>query len=227
MREIVDAVIARFRDGETVQLTKEEEEAFIYCINDDDFLGCGTSRAVYALEGTNLVVKVAMSHGGIVQNHIEKTFFDRIGGNLLAHLYAHGRLINVMERVDDCQYFCEWEYDDDSEVKAEIMDLIDLVDELTEYDGGDNKQVGYSSRINGWVVYDYGYGNYDEYTHSEMVDNVGWWMDFINPLDNAKEIIETGIIPTYRELQQKTDSIFEENQLAKEAVEEDYDEYYD
>lgn len=224
MRKIVDEVIARFRDGETILLTKEEEKAFVYCISDEGFLGCGTSRAVYELPGTNYVVKLAMSHGGVVQNHIEKTFFDEIGGDWLAHLYAHGQLINVMEKVDDCQYFCEWEYDDDSEVKTEIMNLIDTVDELTGYDGGDNKQIGYSSRINGWVVYDYGYGNYDEYTHSEMVDNVGYWMSAVSPIDNAYRIFRTGIIPTYQELEKEAREYYDEQEEIESSY--DYEEDY-
>ena len=227
MNEKVKAIISRFRDGDTIILSPEDERVLLEAIGDCDFINAGTSRAVYAL-GDKYVLKLAMSHGGINQNYIEYRYFQEVGNNLLASLYAHGTIINIMERVHKCNYFCEWDWEEDEQdIVDEINTLIEDVNDLTEYYGGDNKQVGYSDRVGGWVVYDYGYGLEDEYSHNEIVDNVSYWMDATNPIENGLNIIDTGIIPSYQELQDAANYFYDERNEMEEycrEYEEDYDE---
>lgn len=222
MSEVLERLIARFQEGTVIELTREEEEAIINSLTYEDFIDCGTSRAVYKFK-EDYVVKVAMSYGGVNQNYIEKTYFNDIGNEYLANLYAHGMIINIMERVTDCTYYDSWGHDFTPEEEEEVSNLIDIVNDFTEYDGEDNKQIGFSHRLNAWVVYDYGYGLQDEYSHSEIVDNVDGWMCCISPLDNAKKIMDTLHIPTYDELSSIVGDYWKE----QNEIEEEWGDYYD
>lgn len=179
-----DEVISRFQYGQPVFLTIDEELMILSEIDHDrDYINNGSSRVVYGWRD-KFVVKVAMAVGGQNQNQTEKDFyFDFHHHGIFAPLYAYGRMINIMLRLQDCTYYDLY----DVEEEDPIWQTIELADELTEYDGGDNGQIGYNEEDSCWQLYDYGYSN--NFEREEIVDDVQYWMDYINPIDHAKECI--------------------------------------
>ena len=106
-------------------------------------------------------------------------------------------MINVMEALDDCAFYDEddWGYyeDEDSsegDLFFSMLDIASAVASLTGYDGADNGQIGYSNIREAHVLYDYGYS--DDYDRDEIVDSVGDWMPYVDPIKNALEVLETG-----------------------------------
>lgn len=201
----VMALMARFEKYNTITLTSEEEMAVLKFLDESDFLGNGSSRAVYQL--FNCVVKVAMSVGGMTQNKVEADFYyDHCYSNCFAHLYAHGRVINIMERLDDCGFY-DYEgfyYDEEDEEDCEryttINDLIDEANERTDYYGSDNGQIGWSTLDNCYKLYDYGYSM--DYERHEIVDDVETWMEVVDPIANAIRTLETGEVISQDEFYQ-------------------------
>lgn len=188
LKELLD----NFRADRVLLLTPEDEELIIRHLTKKDFIDNGSSRAVYSL-GESFVVKLAMSTGGITQNEVEYGFYMNNRGPF-ATMFAHGKLMNIMEYVEDCSFYDAYDYDEESDT----AEVIEILNEITGIDTADNGQLGISSITGELVAYDYGYsGSYD---HHELVDNVGWWIDTIDPLENALRILETGEVPSRDEL---------------------------
>lgn len=203
MAYLIDRLIKRFRTGETIQLTKEEELAILNELTEDDKIDNGTSRNVYEFR-SNYVVKVAMSTGGLNQNKIERDFYNEHGDTgYFADLYAYGVMINIMEKLDDCCYYESdelhyYDKEDDGYERAQvILSVINVVDELTDYYGGDNGQVGYSLKDDCYKVYDYGYSM--DYDRDEIVDDVDSWLCVVDPLQNAINVLHGADIITQKE----------------------------
>ena len=156
------------------RLTKTEEQQIIYSIMDrDEFLGNGSSRAVFGYTDS-LVVKIAIDKQGQRQNANEINVYRDYGSSLpIAEITAYGKNIVVMERINPLDtYEVESvfndepyeETDDDDETYESYRDG-DYVDAIkqTVFDlegingeTSDNYQIGYNS--NGKIVaYDYGY----------------------------------------------------------------------
>ena len=207
---MLDKILEKLDCQKTIQLTEEEEKIILNSITKEDFIACGSSRAVYRLND-NYVVKVAMAQGGVNQNKIEVDFYDRFGDyGYFAHLYAYGTMINVMEALDDCAFYDEddwgfYESDDadasESDSYFSMLDIASAVASLTGYDGADNGQIGYSNIRDAHVLYDYGYS--DDYDRDEIVDSVGDWMPYVDPIQNALEVLETGELLDYESFDQK------------------------
>lgn len=87
-------------------LTPEEEIAILRTLTKDDFLGNGSSRAVYSLDD-NFVVKVAIAAPGALQNETELNRFREEAliyknreDRHLTSIVAHGLCILIMEKVN-------------------------------------------------------------------------------------------------------------------------------
>ena len=193
---VLEQLLARLSFSETIELTEEEELSVLKYLHKDDFMDNGSSRVTYDFCG-DYVVKVGMSTGGFTQNKIERNFYKEIGNTgYFAHLFAYGRTINIMEKLYDCQYYDEddlYYYDEDEECEMEseyeeIANVIENANELTNYYGGDNGQIGYSRKHGCYKLYDYGYSM--DYERDDIVDSVGSWMEIVDPLQNAIEILE-------------------------------------
>jgi hypothetical protein len=108
----------------------------------NEFLGSGSSRAVYGLD-YNTVIKVVADAGGQKQNDMEVQIYNTYKSDKLAKIHAFGKFIIVMERV------ILDEQDDD-----EFYDVQDYLDDITG-EHGDNYQIGRA--LDGRkVAYDYG-----------------------------------------------------------------------
>ena len=193
---VLEQLLTRLSFSETIELTAEEELSVLKYLHKDDFMDNGSSRVTYDFCG-DYVVKVAMSKGGFNQNKIERDFYKEIGDtDYFAHLFAYGRTINIMEKLYDCQCYDEddlyyYSEDEECEVESEyeeIASVIENANELTNYYGGDNGQIGYSKNDGVYKLYDYGYSM--DYERDDIVDSVGSWMEIVDPLQNAIEILE-------------------------------------
>jgi hypothetical protein len=203
MEHLIDALIERFKKDNVIDLTQEEELAILNSLTEDDMINNGTSRNVYRFR-KDFVVKVAMSTGGTNQNKIERGYYEEHGDSgYFAELYACGKMINIMERLSECCYFEEDElgcYDEEDECYSryqEILNVIENVNELTDYYGGDNGQVGFSRNDDCYKVYDYGYSM--DYDRGEIVDDVECWWCVVLPLQNAINIVSGGELITPEE----------------------------
>lgn len=210
--ELVTNLLNRFMQFETIELTQEEELAVLAAINPDDELDHGTSRVVYALG--DYVVKIAMSVGGVTQNKTEYKFYkDYCRHGVFANLYAHGKMINIMERLDDCDYYelerwWDEEDEDEWEFNTRIDEVINTANDLTDYSGGDNGQIGYSQLDDCYKLYDYGYSN--GFSRSEMVDNVGAYKEATDPIENAIDVVNGMELPSQEELYARYRNSWEE-----------------
>ena len=209
-------ILNRFDLSKTVKLTEEEELVILkYLMHRDELpISNGSSRVVYALD--EYVVKVAMSTGGLNQHAVERDFQERYSSaGCFAHLFAYGESINIMEFLDECDFYdyldegwCDNERD--REKCRAIGEAILTADEVTGYYGGDNCQVGYSTMQNAWVLYDYGYSF--DYERNDLVDDVESWMDVVDPIENAIRIVETGEVYDYGELSRMVDDFYAEEE---------------
>lgn len=173
-------IIAQFKEGQVLELTPEMELQILRYIKDNgEYLGAGTSRAVYEFMNS-YVVKVGLSVEGQLQNKVERDFYhDHWETNLFATLYATGKFINIAEkltRVEQC---------DDEDV---FCDTVSELNYVTDYDGGDNEQIGYSAARGVWVAYDYGYST--EYSHCDLVGCMDEWVYELDVIDLAIQGIE-------------------------------------
>ena len=96
------------------RLTKfEEKQILLKAYNEGNFLGNGSSRAVYSL-GDGYCVKVAIDRKGQFQNHIEVDTYATYGRKNLAEVKAFGKYIVVMEEVQPVSHIIEdaiWLYE--------------------------------------------------------------------------------------------------------------------
>ena len=82
------------------RLSKSEEINILrQVIAQNEFIGAGSSRAVYGL-GEDKVVKVAWDRGGMIQNHYEVEIAKNTP-YLTALVYSYGSFIIVAERLVD------------------------------------------------------------------------------------------------------------------------------
>ena len=87
------------------ELSRERElELLKRALNNDEFLGNGSSRAVYSL-GDGYCVKVAVEEAGIKQSKREVAFYQDhikdvgVDNTRLAHIVSYGKYCLVMEEV--------------------------------------------------------------------------------------------------------------------------------
>lgn len=195
----MEGIIALFETGRVVELTKEQELAILrHVVENEEYLGCGTSRAVYSFMD-KYVVKIGLSEEGRLQNDVERDFYHRHWlTDLFATLYATGTLINVAERLVDLEQ-CDEET---------FIEVVEELNDVTDYDGGDNEQIGYSQERGLWVAYDYGYSS--DYSNCDLVGNMDEWTYDLEIAELVIESLETDHLFTYTEL----------NKMAKEAYEE-------
>ena len=183
---MLDKLISRFGGAEPIELTIEEELAILSEIDrEEDLIECGSSRVVYAWRN-DFVVKVAMAEGGRNQNLTERQFYRSFYYyGIFAPIHAYGRMINIMTRLDECGYYEEY----DLEEGDEIYEALIMANELTEYDGGDNGQIGYNQDAGCWQLYDYVYSN--NFDREVIVDDVSYWLKYKDPIEHAKICIES------------------------------------
>lgn len=180
---MLEQIIARFKEGTPVVLTPEEEMAVLeWVINNRTFLGAGTTRATYEFMD-KYVVKVAISIEGKHQHSVERNFYlEHWDKGLFATLFAYGKTVHIAEKLSDLDCV------DDEDT---FMELVEDLNYATDYDGGDNEQVGWSNLFNRWVAYDYGYSN--EYSHWDLVGNMDSWSYRLDVLEMAYGIVEQDI----------------------------------
>lgn len=77
----------------------EEKQIILKALDVDEYLGKGSSRAVYSL-GDGTCVKIANDVRGQFQNKTEIEAFREHGRERLAEIFAYGKYIVVMEQVD-------------------------------------------------------------------------------------------------------------------------------
>lgn len=201
--EVLNRLLAKLDSHQTIQLTEEEERAVIASLGSADLIDYGSSRVTYEFKG-KYVVKIPMARGGVNQCKVERNFYLNYGHcGAFAHIYAYGQLITIMELLTDTAYFeldeLYWQKDNDSDfVSDDIIEVIELANELTDYDGGDNGQVGYSTLQDKWVLYDYGYTH--DYDRDQIVDDVFSWIDGIDPIEHAFWMLDNDTIPTKSEM---------------------------
>lgn len=182
--ETIQHILERFKSGLVLSLTEEEERAILeYANHHGKFLGAGSSRAVFSL-GEDYVVKVAISDEGLLQHSVEREFYVELAEyDLFADLYATGRTVNICERLTRLD-----ELEDVNE--SLFIDTVSELNDITDYDGGDNEQIGFSPKRGKWVAYDYGYNN--DYCHEELVGCMDEWVYCCNVLEIALKVLESG-----------------------------------
>lgn len=209
LRDVID----KFSTDNTIKLTQEEELLILEFLENPDYLGCGSSRAAYGFMD-KYVVKVALSHEGQLQNRVEQEYYAEFGNRgYFAHLYAYGKLINVVELVDIYRADDEFNYED-------VEELSRCVEELTGYGGPDNDQVGYSSIQEGLVLYDYGYSI--DYDRDDLVGDMCEWTEHLNILELAIDAVEQDFVYFYDDLDDMCDCCYREENDCYD----DYDDEY-
>ena len=203
---MLDNLLKRFSEVafEPIELTKQEELAILNYLHenfDKTYIDSGSSRA--AFEFGNYVVKVAAAQGGANQNMIERNFWAEHGETgFFAPLVACGQMINIMEFLNQTECYDLYGrecYDnaDDDEFWDNISFVVGNVNNLTEYDGGDNCQVGFNERLGRWQVYDYGYSN--DYERDDIVDSMGDWIERGDIFPIVINSVDTGEILSWEE----------------------------
>jgi hypothetical protein len=199
---------------EIVYLTPKQEVKVLEMCK-DNFIGNGSSRAVYKLNTPNGVyaVKVFLDKGGHIQSLAELRLYECLAeDNTLAQIYAFGKTCLICEWID---YVYEDYIEDfitdrvneqywEGEFSSLITDHISLENayaqvnfihyRLTEYcgDTGDNTQIGWSPSRKRFVAYDYGYN-----TDVSRREQVGHMSDYLGNhgqnevLQEAHHIVES------------------------------------
>ena len=167
-----------------IYLNPTQEKYLIrYMIHHPDlFVNSGASRAVFFCttdiadylglpekDSNSYVLKVALGKGGMAQNQVECETFDRYQHmNILAHIEALGRYVELMEAVevwdfrDEADYggYADEIYDNNQDYMTEadadkVADVIGLLSDLFG-ETSDNGQIG-KTKDGRWVAYDYGF----------------------------------------------------------------------
>lgn len=153
-----------------VALEPHLEADYLEKILNDEYhlIDNGSSRAVFDTE-TGLVIKLALEPEGVVQNETEIELYRFFGGENLAHIYAYGKNIIIMEWVD-IDYKDIYELRDEYIEGYELMDRSGLTEEEAENyldviyflnenlgETSDNAQIGYRYEDEVFVAYDYGF----------------------------------------------------------------------
>lgn len=212
----MERLIEMFKEGNPIKLTKEQEiEILRYVWEHEQFIGSGTTRAVFTFKD-KYVVKIGISEEGVLQNEVERSFYKaHWGTGLFATLYATGMFVNIAERLvsnDECE-------DEDT-----FCEVVEALNDVTDYDGGDNEQIGWSKERECWVAYDYGYDS--EHDHSALVGNMDEWSYVLEIPPLAVQGIKDDHIFTRDELREMMDDVRyyeEEEYYEDEEGEEDYE----
>lgn len=181
--------------------TEEELDILNVALNKNEYLDNGSSRIVCELSDGK-VLKIAVDEGGIVQNNREIETFEEFGNQFLAEIFAYGKYVIVMERLDyatriedifryqhsaqtqfdkEC---CGWgaEYDEE-QFESALVTQYELGEILGESE--DNDQLGMRVGTKQVVSYDYGFCEDEEGTN--ISDNLRSLINF-NKLDLTKII---------------------------------------
>lgn len=116
---------------ETIQMTISQEKTILQYLSKAfaegkaEMLGTGSSRSCWDIDNdaenfikqtlgldtdVNLVIKVAMGIGGQTQSNREIATFLDYGDEYLARIYAYGRIIEIMEKVNELsKAYREWD----------------------------------------------------------------------------------------------------------------------
>lgn len=160
----------------SIRLTSEQEQFFLNLIlhNEDEKvkrIGCGSSRIVFSFNkyefldklremgfsaktSSVMVIKVAIGKGGIRQMNLEVSNFLDYGDEYpLGKIYAYGRYIEIMEKIETCPRYIACG-------QARHEEYWDVVSKLECINGetADNDQVG-ENEDGFFVAYDYGFTN--------------------------------------------------------------------
>ena len=171
-------------------LTIEQEIELLN--NAGNFIGNGSSRAVYEIEydGKPCVLKVYLDKAGEVQTNNEIEMCKNYEG-MFANIYAVGHCCIVAEKVDlidgyviecavsGCPYDEYLDRENEPELSEpeyeELCGLLEMIEGALGY-SCDNDQVGFSKEQDIFVAYDYGYTSdidFDEQVGS-MDDYITW-----------------------------------------------------
>lgn len=169
----------------------------------DEYLDCGSSRAVYGLN-KYFVVKVGLDTGGVSQNRREIEAHRKYGDHYLARIVGYSKNIVVMERLEVYGIY-EIEniinHDDWEEVpepfinrEYEVIDAVNFLQEIND-ETDDNYQIGISS--DGKIKsYDYGFD-----TNKSAPEQIGSISRYIGLRDGFSVIslLADGIINGYKD----------------------------
>lgn len=166
-------------EQKVIKLTQKEELDFLDSLSDSEYIGCGSSRAVFKdpLDDSR-VIKIAASSEGIAQNRTEIARYEEYGDKHLARIYFAGFFILIVEKIknthddddDDDDYDDDDGYDDEPECQTFANNTFGHT--------SDNAQ--YGLRANGTVVlYDYGYSPDEDL--DGQVGSMGYWEDMSEP----------------------------------------------
>lgn len=161
-----------------IYLTKNEELEILNeaLKNKDNYLGNGSSRAVYEItyRGKKAALKVFLDEGGKNQSDLEVKFFLS-HRDLTSEFYAVGKNCIVCELINmkysevvseiyeqDLGYNAIEEFCDTDLTKEQYNNIISLFDELDDiYYSDDNYQIGWSDERECFVSYDFGYQDFN------------------------------------------------------------------
>lgn len=142
---------------ETIQMTISQEKTILQYLSKAfaegkaEMLGTGSSRSCWDIDNdaenfikqtlrldtnVNLVIKVAMGIGGQTQSNREIATFLDYGDEYLARIYAYGRIIEIMEKVDELDStYREWDYYSEGELFVNIYGVNEELNEEFMEDG--------------------------------------------------------------------------------------------
>lgn len=172
-------------------LTIEQEIELLK--NAGNFIGNGSSRAVYEVEydGKPCVLKVYLDKAGEVQTNNEIEMYKNYAG-MFANIYAIGHCCIVAEKVDlldgyaiECAMsgstYDEYSFNESKPElsEPEYEELCGLLEMIEGALGSscDNDQVGFSKEQGIFVAYDYGYTS-----DMDFDEQVGSMDDYISEL---------------------------------------------
>lgn len=171
-------------EQKVIRLTKEEENDILISLSEEDYLGCGSSRAVFDYPANNkCVIKVAASEEGIYQNNTEISRYEKFGDKYLARIYAAGVYLLVAEKIDVLHdnNSDDEDYDEDNDDDCGEPNCQVFADDNFGYTS-DNSQ--YGKREDGSIVlYDYGYTPDEPF--DKQVGSMRSWVSY----DGAKEVV--------------------------------------
>ena len=168
---------------------------FLGTLTAGKILGAGSSRVVFSLPNSNLVLKLGCGHGGIHQNNREVELYEQYGEDYpLGRIIAAGKFCVLMENITpvsecyrDVDDLSEWtpeqladEYEVDYDEAQDVIDAVSALDNINGYTS-DNAQVGYN-QLGQMVAYDYGFESGEGCTRQcsgEITDNVSRGSDFL------------------------------------------------
>jgi hypothetical protein len=146
----------------------------------NEYIGKGSSRAVYGLD-EKTILKVVADSGGKLQNKLEAETYAKHKSDKLAKIYAVGKFILVMERVNLIDDYDDYNDDDEREFNT-VQDYLNCITGTH----GDNYQIGKS--LDGHMkAYDYGYTTIKNIEQYEMIGDIGYYLSRYGKLGLIEE----------------------------------------